>query len=1433
MARSDKPQPRPIPVYVGLDTMSTECFVRAEIVEKLRIKCDPVPGGFVCRGLGEKAAHIRHSAKLTLGVDPLIDVEAYVLPSICASVPFLDANKNKGVEGPIIRLVNLDVLLNAATTWKIVRRLKRSAEGKVRTWLETDFGPCALGRAESAATASMTPLPLPVTLLSNRDLDRVCNRYFSLELIGIRAHEDDEKRAEENEAQRQLAEKAYVENGVWVTPILFKPDAKKLRNNYSLALKRFLNMEKKLSLDPQLEKDYEKEIRDLFERGDARWLRPEEIDEPYAFYMPHRPVVRPDKETTKIRPVFDASARTKDGVSLNSEILRTPVLHPALTGILLRFRMKPIGLTGDISKMFLRMRVIPEHVKYQRFLARPDPDGPIRHAAIEKVAFGVADSPYRAMESVKRTVEEHKETYPEAAEELTANLYVDDLLTGAETEAAAVKLQRDCVTLLNKAGLPMRKWCSNSPAVLEQIPEEERGETSALLLTGGLQSEVEGETPENCSSSVLGVQWDVKKDELHFVGHTSIPLPAAPCTKRELVSAAFKFFDPMGYLAPFLVRAKVLVQRLQVGDHGWDRLVPEDVGHEWNRWISEVPALGEVILRRCFRIIGRKVQTKMLVVFGDASDLALGMAVYVRISYDNGEVESHLAMAKSKVAPKNVATLPRKELAASLAATRLLVHVAEALKMNPKEARCFTDSMTTLQWLKKHPRTWKQWVANRVASIHEITDPEQWKHVAGPDNPADLPSRGIAASELAGNSFWYHGPAWLLLPEEQWPRSRPKYSVDYLEEQKGALLEDPAVALVIARPNWSPLDALWKRSSWSFVLRVTAIVFRWRLRHQKNNGHGGTINYRSEAKQRAVDWWIRREQEFFFAEERRALAAGQLVEKGSRLRNLDPMLVEGLLRVGGRLPVHPLLSEDERHPIILPRVHPTKKIEIHNTVTARLIEEAHQRHLHAGAEWLLRHLRSRYWVMAGRTTVRSVISKCVECQVAIKPREQQKMAPLPKARLGEAKPWVDVGVDFAGPFGVKPAESRKEKTTAVAPAEPAKRGRGRPRTKPLPVPTEKAYVLIFTDLTTRGVHFEVTRGMDVETFFQAFARFSARRGIPLRLYSDEATNFVRAKTELLHLINVMKAKAGEFERRLDQLGVEWNLNTPYAPFRGGAWERLLRSFKETLRRTMGGRVLSEEELRTVATQIEGMMNDRPLYQPSADPDDLPITPSMLMHGRQLGQLPMAEGEEVQGRAEEKIDRLWKRRRALFDDAWKTFFAVYVRETLPKFRKWTEETKDELKVGQIVLLSTERPARGHWPRARVTAIKEAGRTRDGITRTVTVRLADGTEYQRPVQQLVRLELDYNDDGHDQNDEVRSAHDDDGEEPVDDAPEEGGNSVQPDAVRHDTLHPRQEGAGGQGAEDPSGTGPRNLAPKPDEGRGRYGLRPRPKKSGRYGN
>jgi hypothetical protein len=857
------------------------------------------------------------------------------------------------------------------------------------------------------------------------------------------------------------------------------------------------------------------------------------------------------------------------------------------------------------------------------------------------------------------------------------------------------------------------------------------------------------------------------------------------------------------------------MQRVQLAGTDWNDNVPDDTAVEWNRWISEVPSLGDIVLRRCLRESGRKVADRMLVVFGDASDVALGMAVYLRVKYSDGHCEVHLLMAKSKVASKHIATLPRKELAAALAASRLLVHVCEALEMNPKEARCFTDSMTTLQWLRKHPRTWKQWVANRVTTIHELTGPEQWRHVAGPDNPADLPSRGITAAELAGNSFWFHGPSWLLLEEAQWPRTTAKYTVDYLEEQKGPLLEEPApAALVLQQEAWQPLDSLWRRSDWEFIVRTTVRILRWLPKYRREEA--------AKLRLLATDWWVRREQQRHFAEELRCLEEGKPLPGNSSLTRLDPFVRDGLLRVGGRLPDHPCLSEDERQPIILPKTKIHRKQDVHCSVTARIIESAHRQHLHAGPDWLRRHLRDRYWIMAGRTTVRSVTTKCVECQAATKKLMQQKMAPLPPARLGQAKAWVDVGVDFTGPFGVRPFVAKSKKV--MEPAAQEKKGRGRPRKKPLPQPTEKAYVLIFTDLATRAVHFEVTRGMNVETFFRAFARFTARRGLPLRLYSDEATNFVRAKLELIHLLR--PEEWVEFRRRLDCLGIEWSLNTPYAPFRGGAWERLLRSFKETLRRTVSGRVLTEEELATLAAEIEGMMNDRPLYQPSADPEDLPITPSMLMHGRQLGQLPTP----AEGAGREPVAELWRRRKALFDAAWKTFFAVYVRETLPKFRAWQEASAEEVKVGQIVLLATEKPARGHWPRARVIAINAAGRGRDGITRTVTVRLPDGTEFVRPVQQLVRLELDYAEPGED---ELVAVGDPDGEGAVHDRPhdaEAGGVALQPRAVRDDSLHPPADGAGGERRADSARARPGDPAPRGERRRSPYQLRQRKKKGGR---
>jgi hypothetical protein len=185
-------------------------------------------------------------------------------------------------------------------------------------------------------------------------------------------------------------------------------------------------------------------------------------------------------------------------------------------------------------------------------------------------------------------------------------------------------------------------------------------------------------------------------------------------------------------------------------------------------------------------------------------------------------------MAKSKVAPKNVATLPRKELAAALAATRLLVHVAEALQMDPKEARCFTDSMTTLQWLRNTLAHGSSGWPIELPSIHELTGPEQWRHVAGPDNPADLPSRGITAAELAGNTFWYHGPSVAAAAGGAVASLLSQVYGGLPRRAERNAAEDPAVALVIAanvEPARRPVEEV-ELVLRPRVINVTMLVLR-------------------------------------------------------------------------------------------------------------------------------------------------------------------------------------------------------------------------------------------------------------------------------------------------------------------------------------------------------------------------------------------------------------------------------------------------------------------------------------------------------------------------------------------------------------------------------------------------------------------------------
>ena len=245
------------------------------------------------------------------------------------------------------------------------------------------------------------------------------------------------------------------------------------------------------------------------------------------------------------------------------------------------------------------------------------------------------------------------------------------------------------------------------------------------------------------------------------------------------------------------------------------------------------------------------------------------------------------------------------------------------------------------------------------------------------------------------------------------------------------------------------------------------------------------------------------------------------------------------------------------------------------------------------------------------------------------------------------------------------------------------------------------------------------------------------------MYSDEGRSFVRANKELIQLFKHLNY--GQFTRRLQQEGIQWKFNTPKAPFRGGVWERLIRTVKETLKRVLGSRISKRnppemEDLRTILYEIQAILNDRPLVQPTSDLAAAPISPSILMYGRRLRSIPEGDRPPKESEADQGILRRWRERKAMLNLAWKYFFDQYVKKVLiPTPKKWTKE-KAPLKVGDVVLMAGEAPLREDWPRAIIVEIPEPKQTRDGLVRTVKLRIATGKTYLRPVQSVVKLELD---------------------------------------------------------------------------------------------
>jgi hypothetical protein len=306
--------------------------------------------------------------------------------------------------------------------------------------------------------------------------------------------------------------------------------------------------------------------------------------------------------------------------------------------------------------MYRQVKVHRKDTDFQRIVWREDPKKPIEDYRLLTVTYETAAASYLATRCLQQLAYEEKETFPAAATVVLQDSFVDDLISGVHSQEEALELQKQLLGLLENGGFQLRKWSSSNPAVLEAVPPSMRKTRFALSIDSG------------DSIKTLGVQWHPGTDQFSFVvvpteKHTAY-------TRRIILSEIARVFDPLGWLCPVTIRAKILLQKIWKVELGWDEGLPKDITQMWEEYCQGLPLLAVIKINRC--IVTPKASGYELIGFCDASQAAYAAVVYLRSVFADGAVDVRIVIGKTRVALLKKISLPRLELGGAVLLARLI-----------------------------------------------------------------------------------------------------------------------------------------------------------------------------------------------------------------------------------------------------------------------------------------------------------------------------------------------------------------------------------------------------------------------------------------------------------------------------------------------------------------------------------------------------------------------------------------------------------------------------------------------------------------------------------------------------------------------------------------------------------------------------------------
>ena len=908
-----------------IDTGSQKSYVLRKTAEEISLEVlrneemvHALFGGYQTQAVN----HLCYQTQLcSLDNQYFCSIELYDQPVICGDIvniydgPWMQEIQNLGitlsdhVNGPIELLIGADVAGQFFTGKQHILQC-----GLVL--METKFGWTIMGKVSTNVTGPKSSCMIVTSMLIN---DKMVSDLWNLELLGINDPVREMNRAEVEKTVMEhfRATVNISEDSRYEVCLPWIENHPPLPNNFQIAKKRLETLMRKVAKDGYRE-EYEKVFKEWIDEGIIEEVSKDDTNE--GHYLPHRHVVKLTSMTTKLRPVFDASAKeNSQSPSLNQCLEKGVNFIELIPSILLRFRQYRFGVISDIRKAFLQISLNISDRNFLKFLWYDSTDKlkVFRH---KRVVFGLTCSPFLLGAVIQHhlttTLSEDPNYSFEFLDSLRRSFYVDNSIISFDHEEEVKEFKQKAESAMMLAKMDLRCW---------EFTDSQMFSSETNL------------------TSVLGLKWNKCTDTLEVTLEgfkvTSIE---EKLTKKMILSTVNKIFDVIGFVSPSVVIPKILLQTVCKLKLAWNAEVPDEVKRTFFEWFNEVQYLANLKIPRWIRPdIKTNCKNDSLHLFCDASQEAYAAVIFLRTETTTDTCVT-LIQCKNRVAPIKTMSIPRLELLAATIGARLLASVRKGFDSKMR-VYSWTDSSTVLSWIKRN-ETWRPFVRNRVQEIQQLTDKESWYHVPGHMNPADLPSRGCLPKKLLETKWWY-GPNWLLEQQEHWP----KQSFDVEEEKVQEEKQKGIVTMINQNKNRSSWlwDQIQNKSCYKSILRLVAWIKRFvRNFILKKTSQIGPLYLSDdlsvaeiEDAEKTVVWHTQRE---FFEDNLEMLRTFKLKEDEFGILRIET-------KIGERED-----TQSFRFPAILPSKH---------DIVKRLIFDRHVALMHAGVQTVLANLREEFWIL--------------------------------------------------------------------------------------------------------------------------------------------------------------------------------------------------------------------------------------------------------------------------------------------------------------------------------------------------------------------------------------------------------------------------------------------------------------------------------------